>query len=56
MPRPIKNNQQYEDALARIYALMQKDIKPGSKNSGKLEMLSILVKAYENQHYPIAST
>lgn len=53
MLRPIKNNQQYEDALARIYALMQKDIKPDSKDSDELEILSILVKEYENEHYPI---
>ncbi len=50
---PIKNKQQYEDALARIYMLMQKDIKPDSKESDKLEILSIQVKEYENEHYPV---
>jgi|SRR5690554_3471720 len=55
MLRPIKNEQQYEDALARVYTLMQKNIKPDSKESDELEILSILVKEYENKHYPIAS-
>jgi len=51
MLKPIKNNPQYEDALARIYALMQKDVKPESKESDELEVLSILVKEYELDHY-----
>lgn len=55
MLRPIKNEQQYEDALTRVYALLQKDIKPDSKESDELEILSILVKEYENQHYQVAS-
>jgi len=38
----------------RVYALLQKDLKPDSKESDELEILSILVKAYENKHYPVA--
>ncbi|HLT86466.1 MAG TPA: helix-turn-helix domain-containing protein [Sphingobacterium sp.] len=53
MLRPIKNEQQYQDALERIYALMQKDLKASSKESDELEVLSILVKEYENIHFPI---
>lgn len=54
MPEPIKNNQQHEDALARAYVLMQKDVKPDSKESDELEILSILIKEYENEHYPVS--
>lgn len=54
MVRPIKNEQQYEAALLRVYALLQKDLKPDSKESDELEILSILVKEYENDHYPVA--
>jgi len=54
MVRPIKNEQQYEETLMRVYALLQKDLKPDSKESDELEILSILVKAYENKHYPVA--
>jgi HTH-type transcriptional regulator/antitoxin HigA len=53
MLRPIKNNGQYETALERVYALMQKNLKPNSKESDELEILSILIKEYENEHYPV---
>src|SRR5690606_39380322 len=53
MLKTIKNDQQYEDALARAYALMQKDIKPDSRESNELEVLSILIKDYENEHFPV---
>ncbi len=53
MIKPVKNNKQYEDALAKIYTLLQKDIKPASKESDELEVLSILVKAYEQKHLPV---
>jgi HTH-type transcriptional regulator/antitoxin HigA len=53
MLRPIKNKAQYEDALARVYDLMQKNLKPESKDSDELEVLSILVKEYEQEHYSV---
>ena len=53
MVKPIRNKAQYEDALSRIYDLMQKDVKRQSKDSDELEVLSILAKEYELQHYPV---
>jgi HTH-type transcriptional regulator / antitoxin HigA len=53
MLKPIKNKDQYEDALARVYELMQKNLKPESKDSDELEVLSILIKEYEMQQYPV---
>ena len=53
MIKPIKNSQQYENALERAYSLMQKDLKVDSKESDELEVLSILIKEYENEYYPI---
>lgn len=53
MLRPIKNEKHYDEALARVYELMQKDIKPNSKASDELEIISILVKEYENEHFPV---
>ena len=44
MLKPIKNYQQYEVALAKIYDLMQQDLRKDSKESDELEILSILVK------------
>jgi HTH-type transcriptional regulator/antitoxin HigA len=53
MIKPIKNNKQYELALSRIYDLMQKDLKPNSKDSDEIEILSILVKEHENEYFPM---
>lgn len=53
MIKPIKNNKQYEDALARVYKLLQQDLKPASKESDELEVLSILIKEYEQKRFPI---
>ena len=53
MLRPIKTESQYEDALERIYELMQMELVPDSNESDELEVLSLLVKEYENEHYPV---
>ena len=53
MLKPIKNNHQYETALAKIYDLMQQDLRKDSKESDELEILSILVKTYENENFPV---
>lgn len=53
MIKPIKSNSEYEEALDRGYALMQKDLVPESEESDELEVLSILIKEYENEHFPI---
>ncbi len=53
MLKPIKNKKQHEEALARIYTLMQKELKVDSKESDELEILSLLVNEYETIHYPV---
>ncbi len=53
MIRPIKNNDQYEEALEKAYELMQLDLKEGTSESDELEVLSILIKEYELEHFPI---
>ena len=53
MSKPIKNEEQYEDALELIYNLLQKEVEPGSVEGDELEVLSILVKEYETVHYPM---
>ncbi|MDB5120078.1 MAG: transcriptional regulator, family [Sphingobacteriales bacterium] len=55
MLKPIKTEDQYNDALARVYELMQTDIQEGSTASDELEVLSILIKEYELVHYRISS-
>ena len=53
MLKLIKNNSEYEDALEKIYNLMQLDLVKGSPEGDELEVLSLLVHAYEEEHYPI---
>ncbi len=54
MLKPIKTEDEYNDALARVYELMQTHIADDSVNSDELEILSILVKEYELIYYPVA--
>jgi len=53
MLRLIRTAELYEDTLARIYELMQLDLQPDSEESDELEILSMLVKRYEDERYPI---
>ena len=53
MLKPIKTNNQHEKYLARAYDLMQMNLEPNSKESDELEVLSILIEAYEKTNYPI---
>ncbi len=53
MLKPIRTEAQYESALERIYDLIQVEIEPGTKLGDELEILSMLVKEYENLYYPI---
>lgn len=54
MLKPIKTDKKYENALARVYELMQKDVVESSAISDELEILSLLVKDYELVNYPIS--
>jgi HTH-type transcriptional regulator/antitoxin HigA len=55
MLKPIKTEEQYNQALARVYELMQTDTQENSTESDELEILSILVKEYETEHHPVPS-
>jgi HTH-type transcriptional regulator/antitoxin HigA len=53
MLKPIKNEQQYEEALERVYELMQLDLKEDSEDADEFQILTLLVKEYELVHYPV---
>ena len=53
MLKPIKNKKDYNLYLSRAYELMQKDLEPNSKVSDELEVISILIEAYEKTNHPI---
>ena len=49
--KPLKTEMDYQSALAEIDQLI--DSMPGTSAHDRLEVLSILVEAYEEQHHPI---
>lgn len=54
--RILKTDQEYNDACARIYNLINstdKAIEPDSPEGEEIELLSLLVEKYEQEHYPI---
>lgn len=48
---PIKNEADYQKSLERLEKVF--DAEKGSKNGDELEILSILIDQYENDHFPI---
>jgi HTH-type transcriptional regulator/antitoxin HigA len=50
--RPIKSERDYEKTLNRIERLM--DAKPGTKAGDELDVLAVLVAAYEATQHPIS--
>ena len=51
MLRPIRNEEDYETALEEIAALWEAT--PGTPEADRLDVLVMLVEAYEAEHYPI---
>lgn len=52
----LKTEQEYNEACERIYMLINstgKAIEPNSREGDELELLSLLVEKYEQEHYPI---
>ncbi|MGB5714254.1 MAG: transcriptional regulator [Waterburya sp.] len=49
--RPIKTESDYQNALQEIEKLF--DAKPDSPELDRLDILTTLVEAYEQQHYPV---
>ena len=49
--KPIRTEEDYEAALTRIEEIW--DAKVGSVESDELDVLSILVEAYEEEHHPV---
>ena len=47
--QPIRTNSDHDAALVRIEALW--DAKPGAPEQHELEVLSVLVSAYEDEHW-----
>ncbi|MBK8517350.1 MAG: transcriptional regulator [Saprospiraceae bacterium] len=55
MLKPLKNKEEHSTYLSRAYDLIQLDLSPDSKESDELEVISILIEAYEKENFPIES-
>ncbi len=49
--KPIKTEEDYQNALLRLEEIF--DAKRGTEAGDELEILSILIDNYENEHFPI---
>ncbi len=49
----IRSEEQHQEYLAEIQRLLAQEPQPGSEEAERLELLSVLVEAFENQKYPI---
>lgn len=49
----IRSEEQHQEYLAEIQRLISLEPSAGSEKAERLELLSVLVEAYENQKYPI---
>lgn len=49
----IRSDEQHQEYLSEIQRLLTHEPQPGSDQAERLELLSVLVEAFENQKYPI---
>ncbi|WP_367849579.1 type II toxin-antitoxin system HigA family antitoxin [Rhodoferax sp. WC2427] len=52
---PIHTETDYKEALKKVSALVDKDPERGTPDGDMLEILGMLVAAYEAKHYPMES-
>jgi HTH-type transcriptional regulator/antitoxin HigA len=55
-PHVLRSDEEYEAAVAEIDALLERDIVPGSEEDERLEFLSLLVEAYDDEHFPMGDS
>lgn len=51
--RPIKTEKDYEWALSEVARYFENQPAVGSADGDRFDVLSTLIEAYENEHYPI---
>ena len=53
--QPIRTEDDYEAALREIEVYFDREPKPGTPEADRFDVLSALIGAYEQQHWPIAA-
>ena len=51
--RPLKTEQQYDELLAWLDEQLDRRVHPDSAAGEQIQMALLLIKAYEDAHYPI---
>jgi HTH-type transcriptional regulator / antitoxin HigA len=51
--RPIRTEEDYDWAIAEVTKYFEKEPEPGSPDGDRFDLLSDLIEAYEDKHYPI---
>jgi HTH-type transcriptional regulator/antitoxin HigA len=51
--RPLRTPEDHAAALEEVQVLMAADPAPSTPDGDRLEVLSVLVEAYENEHFPL---
>ena len=54
-PHVLKNDEEYEAAIAEIERLVDEDVEAGSDGYDQLEFLSVLVEHFEDERYPMGA-
>lgn len=55
-PRVLHTEEDYEEAVAEIERLADRNPAPGSPEYDRLELLGLLIEDYEDEHYPMGET
>ena len=55
-PHVLRNAREYKAAVAEIEDLLDREPRRGSEEYDRLEFLSVLVEAYEDEHDPMDET
>ncbi len=53
MIKPIRTEEEYDIALSQLHGFIRKGYVENTPEADEAEVLSILIHAYEEEHYPI---
>lgn len=54
--RPLRTESEYDAAVAELDELLDHDPRPGTPEHDRLDLLAVLVAAYDDDHYPMGGT
>ena len=53
--RPVKSEQQYDELLSWLDGQFDRQLAPDSPEGEEVQVALLLIKAYEDEHYPISA-